>query len=219
MDVSHAMRPREKLLANGVRGLKDYELLAILLRTGYRGKTVIDVAKRLLASYSVAELYGLSLEKLAGLKGIGLSRAATIIAGLELARRASPDPRHFVMKSASDIANAAGFLRHKKREYLVALYLDARYVLIESYTVSIGTLTEGLVHPRELFGPAIKFSAVHIALAHNHPSGDPTPSLTDISVTRKLMHAGNLFDMDIIDHVIVAKERYVSLKHEGFMNV
>ena len=217
MDMPQAVRPREKLIQHGAHGLKDYELLAILLRTGYQGKSVVDVAKRILSVYSLAELYSLPLEKLTKLKGVGPSRATIITAGLELARRVVANPNHYVMKSSSDIANAVGFLRHKKREHLVALYLDARYVLIDTYTVSIGTLTEGLVHPREVFRPPIKFSAVHVVIAHNHPSGDPTPSLTDISVTRKLVQAGKLLDIDLIDHVIVAKETYVSLKEEGMM--
>ena len=211
-DLPRHSRPREKLWEHGAPSLKDVELLAILLRTGYQGKSAVEVARRILGRYSLHDLFKCSVGELSKLKGIGKSRAAAIIAAYEIVVRSRSGIVHDGILTAADIVRAVGFLKSKKREHLIALYLDARQRVLDVYTVSIGTLTESLVHPREVFAPALAQHAVSIALAHNHPSGDPEPSIDDIAITRKLVKAGELLDISLLDHVIIGKDRFVSLK-------
>lgn len=214
-DLPRHSRPREKLFEKGPQALKDDELLAILLRTGYQGKSAVDVARRILGRYSLYDLFQCSVDELAKLKGIGKSRAATVLAAYEIVVRSRSGIVHDGILTAADIVRAVGFLKSKKREHLIALYLDARHRALDVYTVSIGTLTESLVHPREVFAPALSYHAVSVALAHNHPSGDPEPSIDDMAMTKKLVKAGELLGVALIDHVIIGKDRFVSLKERG----
>jgi len=216
-DLPLFKRPREKLFEKGPQALKDYELLAILLRTGYEGKSALEVAQRILSQHSLEALFSLSIDQLKKLKGVGLSRAAIISAGYELSKRAGDGNSLHAITSITDILPVIQELRTKNREHLVALYLNARNHLIEKQTISIGSVTEGIVHPREVFSPALKLNAVHIILSHNHPSGDPSPSLDDIAITKRLIKAGKLLGIELLDHVIVSKENHYSFREDGLI--
>ena len=211
-DLPKHKRPREKLFEKGAEALKDYELLAILLRTGYQGKSAIEVAKRILKTLPFKKLVKLSIEELAKLKGVGKSRAAAIASAFAIGKRTYQEDNSIVINSPEDAAKVVSFLKDKKREYLVAIYLTARKQLITTKTISIGTLTANLIHPRELFKPALEHNAASVIIAHNHPSGDQKPSTEDINVTKQLKKAGKILGIDLIDHLIITKNNFSSIK-------
>ncbi len=216
-DLPNFKRPREKLAAQGSQALKDYELLAILLRTGYQGKSALEVARRILKRFSLNKLTNLSFEELAKIKGVGKSRAATIIAAFALARRASPDQKAIKIKSPEDAFKVLSFIRNKKREYFVALYLDAENKLIIHKIISIGSLEASIVHPREVFYLAIKHCAASVIVAHNHPSGNLEPSENDLKITQKLVESGKILGIQLIDHLIITDEAFISFKKRGLI--
>lgn len=214
-DLPKFKRPREKLFEKGSDALKDYELLAILLRTGYQGKSALEVARRILKTHKLEKLSKLSPEELAKIKGVGESRAATIAAAVAMSKRMKEDRVLSTINTPADAFKAVNFLRNKKKEYFVALYLDARNKLIKTQIISVGTLTANLVHPREVFAPAIKVNAAQLVVVHNHPSGSVKPSKDDIKITKKLVDSGKILGIEAIDHIILSKEGYISLKEEG----
>lgn len=207
-------RPREKLEMKGSQVLRDEELLAIILRTGYKGKSVLEVAKGILKKYRGEKLASLSFEELRKIKGVGLSRAASLIAAFELSKRIFNKGEQALPKieKPEDVIAQVTYLRDKKKEYFVALYLNARNQLIHKETVSIGNLNASLVHPREVFQPAITFSAASIILVHNHPSGDCQPSEDDLELTKKLIQAGEIIGIEILDHLVLSREIFLSFK-------
>lgn len=211
-DLPKHKRPREKLLEKGANALKDHELLAILLRTGYQGKSAIEVAKRILKTTPFKKLTNLPIEDLAKLKGVGKSRAAIIASSFAIGKRTYQKDNSIIIKTPEDAVKVVSFLKNKKREYLVAIYLNARKQLITTKTISIGTLTTNLVHPRELFRPAIQNNAASVIIAHNHPSGDTQPSFEDKKVTQKLIKAGKILGIILDDHIIITKNNHTSLK-------
>ena len=211
-DLPKYKRPREKLLEKGPDALKDHELLAILLRTGYQGKSAIEIAKRILKTKTLKKLTSFSIKDLAKIKGVGKSRAAVIASSFAIGRRIYQEDNSIIISSPEDAVKVVSFLKNKKREYLVAIYLNARKQLIITKTISIGTLTANLVHPRELFKPAIELSAASIIIAHNHPSGDTKPSVEDKKITQKLIKVGKLLGIKLEDHIIVTKNSFLSLK-------
>jgi len=216
-DLPGFKRPREKLAEQGSQTLKDYELLAILLRTGYQGKSALEVAKRILRRYSLDNLARLSFKDLAQIKGVGQSRAATIIAAFALARRVNLDQKAIKITSPEDAVKVLSFIRNKKREYFVALYLDAENKLITQKIISIGSLDTSIVHPREVFYPAIKHHAASIIIAHNHPSGNLDVSPTDVKITKRLIKTGQILGIQVIDHILVTKENFFSFKKRGLI--
>lgn len=197
-------RPREKLFEKGASALKDYELLAILLRTGYQGKSALEIAQRILRTLPLKKLVQASTNQLAQIKGVGKSRAATIAAAFALSERVFRQGGPITVKTAEDVVKIVSFLLNKKKEYLVVLYLNAKDELITSQTISVGTLTANLVHPREVFSLALKNYAVRLVLVHNHPSRDPQPSESDLKVTKRMVEAGKFLGLEVVDHVIVA---------------
>ncbi|MBI4055922.1 MAG: DNA repair protein RadC [Elusimicrobia bacterium] len=212
-------KPRERLQSMGPEGLKDEELLAILLRTGYSGKNVLQLSQELLKRYPQGTLFHTNLESLTQVKGMRGTRAATVVAAFELARRLqgngfSGKP---VLDSPSKVLDQLTFLRNRKKEHLIALYLTARHQLIEQEVVSIGTLSSSLVHPREVFAPAVEHRAAAVVVAHNHPSGDPQPSSEDREVTSRLVQAGRLLGIDFLDHLVVTENSYFSFKEKGLI--
>ena len=211
-DLPKFKRPREKLFEKGADALKDYELLAILLRTGYQGKSAIEIAKRILKEKPFKKLISLSIKDLAKIKGVGPSRAAIITSAFVIGKRTYQEDNSIIISSPEDAVKVLSFLRNKKREYLAAIYLNARKQLITTKTISIGTLTANLVHPRELFKPALKLNAASIVIAHNHPSGDKTPSIEDKKLTQRLVKAGKLLGIKLEDHIIITKDSFISLK-------
>lgn len=215
-DLPKSDRPREKLLAKGVENLKDSELLAILLRTGTKGKNVIEIASHILSKYSKKRLLQMTYKDLAQITGIDSGKATTLLAAFELAKRALEvnDTNLPVISDAKDAVAQLSDMRDLKKEHLMVLYLNAKNQLIHKETISMGTLNANLVHPREVFEPALKYSAAQIIVAHNHPSGDSKPSEDDLEVTKRLTEAGKMMGIDVMDHVIVSKNNHFSFKEE-----
>jgi DNA repair protein RadC len=210
-------RPREKLVERGPAGLSDAELIAVLLRVGVRGKSAIQLGEVLVNKFGLKGLLTVKLDDLKEVRGLGTAKAAQLLAAFELAKRANDGPSELPLNNAERVVNLLNDLRLKKKEHFVALYLNARHRLLERELVSVGHLTGSLVHPREVFKPALELSAAFVILAHNHPSGDLTPSQDDIGLTKRLVEVGQLLDVPILDHIIIAKEEWVSMKELEFL--
>jgi len=207
-------RPREKLISNGTQNLKDDELLAILLRTGREGKNVLEVAKQILRKYSKKRLFKMKYEDLSKIKGIGPAKACIILASQELVKRALKiqDSGLPIVQSINDVILQVGYIREKTREHFVAIYLNARNELLFRKHIFIGTLNASLVHPREIFSEALRHNAASVILVHNHPSGDPEPSEDDLEITKRISEAGKIMGIDVLDHVIITKNKIFSFK-------
>ncbi|MFH1392320.1 MAG: DNA repair protein RadC [bacterium] len=208
-------QPREKLIKYGPDFLKNAELLAIILNTGYAGQTVLELAARILKEYgSRAITKEKSVERLMDELEIPRVKACQIIACFELGRRFFMEEtgKMPVIRDAEDVFNYLQETTKFNKEQFRGLYLNARNKVIYDEVISIGTLTANLIHPREVFQPAIEFSAAAIILAHNHPSGDPEPSEDDLRITKELIQAGRIMDINILDHIIIGKNKYVSLR-------
>ena len=187
-------------------------MLAILLRTGYQGRSVLEVAGDVLKALPEG-LAKADLKRLSGLKGVGVSRAAGLVAAFELARRSrGSDGRAVLDSPARVLEQIPAAVRAGKKEHLLAFYVNARSQLIHQETVSIGTLSASLVHPREVFSPAIAHCAAALIVAHNHPSGDCTPSSEDKDATRRLCRAGELLGIPLLDHLVVSASGFFSFK-------
>lgn len=219
-------RPRERLAAYGADALSQAELVAILLRTGLKGTNVLDIGKQLIQKYgSLQALAGASIEDLKQVKGIGQDKAVTLAAAFALARKMAEELRREAPLLDTPDAVAALMREHNRLrqvETFQILLLNTRRRLIDVVKISEGTLDTILVHPREVFKPAISANAAALVLAHNHPSGDPTPSEADIKVTRDLIRAGQLLKIDVLDHIILGRatqdrpKDYVSLRELGY---
>ena len=218
-DLPKSDRPREKLIAKGADNLKDSELLAILLRTGKAGKNVIEIASQILSKYSKKRLLQMTYDDLSKISGIDSAKATTLLAAFELSKRALEvnDTNLPVINNAKDAVAQLSDMRDLKKEHFMALYLNAKNQLVHKETISMGTLNANLVHPREVFEPALKYSAAQIIVAHNHPSGDPKPSEDDMELTKKLTEAGKMMGIEIMDHVIVSKNSHFSFKEEKIL--
>jgi len=218
-DLPKVDRPREKLIAKGAENLKDSELLAILLRTGRAGKNVIEIASQILTKHSKKRLLQMTYEDLLKIKGIDSAKATTLLAAFELSKRALEvdDSNLPIISTPKDAVAQLTELRQNKREHFVALYLNARSQLVHKETISMGTLNANLVHPREVFEPALRYSAASIMIAHNHPSGDSKPSEDDLEITKRLAEAGKMMGVEVLDHVIVTKNNYFSFKDEKLL--
>jgi DNA repair protein RadC len=218
-------RPRELLLARGADQMKKSELIAILLRTGTKGISALHVAEQLLTRFSTLDnLSRASVAELRQVKGIGRDKAVTLVAAFTLARHMAKEVREQV-PTLDTPERIAEMLREDARfrqvETFQIVLLNTRRRLIDLVKISDGTLDTLLVHPREVFKPAIAANAAAIVLAHNHPSGDPTPSEADIKVTRDLIRAGQMLKIDVLDHVILGRATqgsrdYVSLRELGY---
>jgi len=214
-------RPRERLLNQGVEALSNSELLAILLRTGTRGCSAVDLADRMLKQFGgIGKLIEADLQELIDLPGMGLAKATQVKAAIELGRRVArlsreTSPRFLEPQDTADYLMDR--LRFLRKEHFVVLHLDTKNRLIGEETVSIGSLDTAIVHPREIFKTAVKRSAASIICAHNHPSGDPMPSFEDIEVTRRLVEAGRILGVEVLDHVVIGENCYVSIKEKGWM--
>ena len=213
-DIPKEGRPRERFLKQGPETLSDAELFAILLRTGSKGENVIDMSNRLLVEYGLDKLFECSLKELQDIKGIGPSKAMQILTVAELQKRANQSKNPVKRIScAEDVFNLMHEkLKDEKQENFYVLILNNLNNLIEEKLISKGTLDKTLIHPREIFKYAIKNTASKIILVHNHPDGDPLPSINDLEITDELVKAGNLLGIKIIDHVIIGKRDKWSLK-------
>jgi DNA repair protein RadC len=212
-------RPRERLVQVGERALSTAELLAIILRTGTGGENVVRLAERVLAALGgLPGLARASVTEMQAVRGVGRVKAIEIKAALELGRRlmvSAPEERSRIT-SPGDAANLLmSEMGHLEQEHLRVILLDTRNRVLETPTIYVGSLNTSVIRVAELFRPAIKENAAAIIVAHNHPSGDPAPSPEDIRVTRQIREAGELLDIDVLDHVVIARHGYVSLKERG----
>jgi DNA repair protein RadC len=216
-DLPLCERPRERLLKLGSEALSVQEILAVILGRGNKGESVMDISQKLIKRFrSLRGVANASVEELTQTKGIGPAKAAQIKAALELSRRLEahgdekPKP---VLKSPDDVvAEVRSKLKGKKKEHFLVLCLDTRNRLLNDRLVSMGSLDTSVVHPREVFKEAVSACAASVIFAHNHPSGDPEPSKEDIELTKRLVKAGEIIGIDVLDHIIVCDKSYLSLK-------
>ncbi len=218
-DLPEEERPRERMIKYGSEGLSNTELLAILLRTGSRNESVLQLANKILSELKgILHLHEITVEELTTIKGVGPAKAIQIKAAIELGRRVSKQFTidRYIIRSPRDVANyLMEDMRYLKQEQFLILLLDTKNHVISKEIISIGSLNSSIVHPREVFKPAIKKSASAIIAAHNHPSGDSTPSKEDIQVTNRLIEAGKILGIELLDHIIIGDGKYFSLKDEG----
>jgi DNA repair protein RadC len=217
-EIPSSERPRERFLKYPIDSILNYELIATILRTGSHNESVIDLSKRVVYNYpSLKDLSNASVKDLMKIKGIGKSKAISLLAGFELGRRMnkekfetgvklnSPEKIYLYLKSS---------LEMKTQEHLIGLYLNSKGELIHKKTLFIGSLNSSLVHPREIFKYAVLHSAASMIIAHNHPSGDPTPSMNDIEITKLIHQNGVMMDIILLDHIIIGRDKYYSFKEK-----
>lgn len=213
-------RPREKLLMYGVDSLSNIELLAIILRTGSKKETALELSRKVLSlNESISFLKDISIEELKSIKGIGEAKASEILATIELGKRISLDTNFYKkIKSSTDIGNyLVDLMGNYKQEYFNIILLDTKNNIIGVKNISKGSLNSTIVHPREVFKEAVKKSTASLILAHNHPSGETDPSKEDIGITKKLLEVGNIVGINVLDHIIIGQNKYFSFKEEGLI--
>jgi len=214
-------RPRERFLKYSSDVIQTHELIAIIMRTGSRQESVLDLSKRLFYKYdNLQDLSNASIRDLMKIRGIGESKAIALMAAFELGRRAhmmnfqkkvrliSPEQIYLFLKDQLEL---------KTQEHLIGLYLNTKGELIKKKTLFIGSLNSSVIHPREIFKYAVIHSAASIVICHNHPSGDPTPSQNDIEVTKIIHKNSMMMDIMLMDHVIVGRDKYFSFKEKGII--
>jgi DNA repair protein RadC len=224
LDLPKEERPRERFLEYGSESLSNAELLAIILRTGSQKQSVLTLSKKVLQKTDgLQNLNDISVNELVEIPGIGNSKAIQILASVELGRRIAQSSltdikENPVLTNPEDSFKLLGIsMKHLKQENFVVLFLDVRQKLICKETIFIGSLDMAIVHPREIFRRAIKHLATFIICVHNHPSGDLTPSSSDLLFTKQLAEAGEMMNIPMLDHVIIGGDDYVSLKALGHM--
>ena len=205
-------RPREKLIQYGPEKLSNSELLALLLRSGNKDVNAIELAGKILKKFGAKELPNLNFKDLKKIPGLGPAKACEIIACFELGKRLLKDKKAQIFLTPKEIWEELKDLKNHKKEHFVIFYLDSRNQEIKRETISIGSLNANLVHPREVFEPAVRNLTAQIILAHNHPSGDPEPSEDDLEITKRLVESGKILGIEVIDHIIVAKNDFFSFK-------
>lgn len=220
-DLPAAERPRERLLLGGASLLSNSELLAIVMATsGQKGESVLSLAERVLASVEgIEQLSQVSCEQLRNIKGIGPAKAAVLLAIVELSRRMSTRKQETYSVSSPEHVRdlLLDRFRYEEKERFFSVILNTKNRVIGIEEISVGSLNSSIVHPREVFKSAVRKSAAAIIVAHNHPSGDPTPSREDVEVTRRLCEAGRLLGVELLDHVIFGDREILSLKQKGLM--
>lgn len=221
-DLPASERPRERLRRFGAEALSAQELLALILGRGFPGESVMVTAQRLLSKFgNIKAISEASLEELSKVRGMGLAKAAQIKAAFELGRRGEIELIKFSQKpieySEDVVKIIAKDLKDKKKEHCRAILLNSRNQVINVVEVSIGSLNANIVHPREVFKEAIRASAASIILIHNHPSGDLRPSNDDLELTKRLIKAGKLLGINVLDHIIISREGFLSFKRKGLI--
>lgn len=217
LDVAKIERPREKLEKYGPSKLSNSELLAILMRTGGKGLNVVEMSEKILQKFSAKGLPSAAFSELKNTFGLGPAKACEIIACFELGRRLLKDKKFALLLTPEDVFKELKDIRDHKKEHFVIFYLNAHNQEIKRDIISVGTLTANLVHPREVFEPAVSHLAAQIIIAHNHPSGNVEPSAEDIAVTKRLVEAGKILGIEIVDHVIVSQTGFTSLREAGVL--
>lgn len=214
-------RPRERLLALGPGFLSNAELLAILLHNGAKDRSVVQLAQDILSidkENGLSALANITSLELTRIKGVGRAKAAEILAAVELGKRMAEHTaqQRIVVNSPEDAADyAMPRFRYEQKECFSVILLNVKNHILSMPIISIGSLTASVVHPREVFKVAIQQTAAAMILVHNHPSGDPTPSQEDITTTARLVQAGKLLDIPVLDHIILGNNIYISLKEKG----
>jgi DNA repair protein RadC len=209
------------MIQYGAEALSHTELLAILLRTGTKRESAVHLAGKILKECgNLRNLLDMSMSELTAIKGIGPAKAVQLRAGIELGRRIvrSGNGEVVTVRKPQDAANyVMEELRYLKKEHFICLFLNTKNHIIARETLSIGTLNASLVHPREVFRAAVKAGSASIICVHNHPSGDPMPSPEDIALTKRLVEAGELMGIEVLDHLVIGDGRFISLKEHGYM--
>jgi DNA repair protein RadC len=216
-DLPSVDRPREKLQKYGTDKLSKSELLAIVLGSGIKGKNVVELSKQVLQTITRISIEKITLSDLLEIKGLGPTKAGQIISSLELSKRLLKEKVSELIMSPKDVWHELQDIRDNKREHFVVFYLDTRNQVIKREIISVGTLNASLIHPREVFEPAIRYSTAQIIIAHNHPSGITDPSEEDLDISRRLIEAGKILGIDILDHIIVSKSGYKSLREANLL--
>lgn len=222
-DLANHQKPRERMLNYGASHLSHAELLAILINTGRKGYSSLDIANELLKSIvNLKELKHLSINDLNKIKGVGLYKALTLKAAFELGERmhsGSVDDKIQINnpKDAADFM--MGKIEHLTQEKFIALFLNSKNIIIKQKTIFMGTLNSAIVHPREIYSEAVKCASNAIIVLHNHPSGDTTPSLEDIKTTDRLRECGDILGIQLLDHVIIGDHTYLSMVEEGYFDI
>jgi DNA repair protein RadC len=218
-ELASSERPREKMLNGGTAYLSNSELLAILLRTGTKDKSVFRLAEEVLSleNSGILFLSECAPEELASIKGIGPAKACQVLAGMELGRRVATKPRDNKVRVDGPESIVSLFMeemRYFKKEVFKILLINTKGEIIGTDKISMGDLSTTIIHPREVFLPAVKRSAAAVVFVHNHPSGDPAPSSDDIATTQKLVDAGKIIGISVWDHIIIGDGKYVSFREE-----
>ncbi|WP_442962140.1 RadC family protein [Pseudogracilibacillus sp. SE30717A] len=220
-DVPKEERPRERLIKYGESHLSNQELLAILLGSGTQNESVMDLSNRVLMHFEGLKLLSdATIEELTSIKGIGNAKGIIILAALELGRRINrykPEEKYIIRSPEDGADYVMEEMRNLNQEHLVVLFLNTKNQIIHRQTIFIGSLNASIVHPREIFREAVKRSAASIICAHNHPSGDPSPSKEDIHVTRRLVEAGKIMGIELLDHLVIGNNSFTSLKEKGYL--
>ncbi len=218
-DLRQDERPRERLAELGPQALSNAELIAILLRVGVPGENAVEVGQRLLNSFDgLAGLHRAPFEELVNQHGIGEAKAAQLKAAIELGRRLTleaPEERSTINSPADAAALIQYEMSALEQEHLRVLNLDTRNHVLDIVEVYRGSVSTSQVRVGEIFKAAVRRNASAIIVAHNHPSGDPTPSPDDVAITRAIVEAGKLLDIDVLDHMVIGQGKYVSMKERG----
>ncbi|MFD1638851.1 RadC family protein [Evansella tamaricis] len=220
-DVPKSERPRERMIRDGAQSLSNQDLIALLLGSGTKTESVINLAAHVLKHFDGLRLLKeASVKELQDIKGIGEAKAVTLKAALELGKRVqqSTFEDRYTIRSPEDVANyMMEEMRHLTQEHFVCLYLNTKNHVIHKQTIFIGSLNASIVHPREIFKEAFRYSAASIVCLHNHPSGEVAPSHEDMEVTKRLVQCGKMLGIDLLDHVIIGDQRFCSLKEKGYL--
>lgn len=220
-DFPENERPRERFIQSGPESLSNHELIAILLRTGTKEESVLQLSNRLLTHFEgLRYLKDATLDEITEIKGIGKAKAIQVLAAIEIGRRVSNlnYSDRYVIRSPEDGANyVMNDMRFLSQEHFVCLYLNTKNQVLHKKTVFIGSLNASIVHPREVYKEALRRSAASVICLHNHPSGDPGPSREDIEVTKRLAEAGRIIGIELLDHLIIGENKFVSLKEKGYV--
>lgn len=220
-DVPKEDRPRERLLQLGSAHLSNQELLAILLGSGTKEESVMVLSNRVLMHFEGLKLLNdATIEELMAIKGIGEAKGVLMLSAIELGKRMNQYKSNdrYIVRSPEDGADyVMEEMRSLNQEHFVVLFLNTKNQIIHRQTIFIGSLNASIVHPREVYREAVKRSAASIIVAHNHPSGDPSPSQEDIHVTRRLVESGKMIGIELLDHLIIGDRKFISLKEKGYL--
>ncbi len=216
-DLPKIERPREKLEKYGPEKLSNSELLAILLGTGTKGVNVVELANKILKKFNGDKISKANVGELKNTFGLGTAKACEIVACFELGKRLLNGKKAVLLLSPQDVWNELKDIRDNKKEHFVIFFLDTRNQEIKREIISVGTLNSSLVHPREVFEPAVKHLASHVIIAHNHPSGSSDPSEEDLDITKRLVESGKLLGIEVLDHIVVTPVGYFSFKEKELL--